>query len=40
MQAAQPPQRDEPPDLVATAGNLERVDVERREPLSLVDCGK
>lgn len=36
VQAAQPPQRREPPDLVATVRDLEGVDVERGEDLALV----
>ena len=36
MQAAQPLQRGEAPQLVAAAGHLEGVDVERAEQLTLV----
>lgn len=36
VQTAEPPERCEPPDLVATAGHLERVDVERGEDLALI----
>ena len=38
VQAAQPLQRGEPPDLVAAVRHLEGVDVERREDLALVAC--
>ena len=34
MQAAQPPQRGEPPDLVPAVRDLERVDVKGSEQLS------
>jgi len=40
VQSAQPPQRGEPPELVAAVRNLEGVHVERREQLPLVQCGK
>jgi hypothetical protein len=36
VQAAQPPQRGEPPDLVASARDLEGVDVEGRELFGFV----
>jgi hypothetical protein len=36
MQAAQPPQRSEAPELVAAVRHLEGVDIERREQLALV----
>ena len=36
VQSTQPAQRREPPELVAPAGNLEGVDVERTELLTLV----
>ncbi|CKR55198.1 Uncharacterised protein [Mycobacterium tuberculosis] len=38
VQATQPPQRGEPPDLVAAVRNLERVHVKGGEQLALVVC--
>ena len=39
VQAAQPPQRGEPPDLVAAVRDLEGVDVKGSEQLPLIDSG-
>jgi hypothetical protein len=40
VQSTQPTQWGEPPDFVAAAGDLERVDVEGRELLALSGSGE